>query len=94
MNTVSPRTRTPRAEVRKRVLEAALSEFVSKGFASATIDTIAEVAGFTKGAVYSNLGSKDDLFFALLNQQVSRRIEAITALADAAATRPTFAANS
>lgn len=92
MTTVNPRIRTPRAEVRERVLEAALSEFVGKGFAGTTIDAIAEVAGFTKGAVYSNFGSKDDLFFALLDQQVSRRIEAVTALADAAATRPTFAA--
>ncbi|MFC9660175.1 TetR/AcrR family transcriptional regulator [Nocardia sp. NPDC127606] len=92
MTTVNPRIRTPRAEVRERVLAAALSEFAGKGFVGTTIDAIADVAGFTKGAVYSNFGSKDDLFFALLDQQISRRIEAVTALADAAATRPTITA--
>ncbi|MEU4418293.1 TetR/AcrR family transcriptional regulator [Nocardia salmonicida] len=92
MTTVNPRIRTPRAEVREKVLAAALSEFAGKGFVGTTIDAIADVAGFTKGAVYSNFGSKDDLFFALLDQQVSRRIEAVAALADAAATRPTIAA--
>ena len=92
VTTVNPRIRTPRAEVRERILAAALAEFARKGFVGTTIDAIADAAGFTKGAVYSNFGSKDDLFFALLDQQISRRIEAVTTLADAAATRPTVTA--
>jgi len=69
----SPRRRTPRSEVRERILAAAMRTFASEGFAGATIDMIADAAGFTKGAVYSNFGSKDDLFFALLDAQVTAR---------------------
>ncbi|WP_410876173.1 TetR/AcrR family transcriptional regulator [Nocardia sp. A7] len=92
MTTVNPRIRTPRREVRKAVLAAAMSEFAGKGFAGTTIDAIADAAGFTKGAVYSNFGSKDDLFFALLDQQIAHRIDAVTALARAAGTQPTMKA--
>jgi AcrR family transcriptional regulator len=89
MATVNPtRLRTPRAEVRQRILQAATSEFAGKGFAGTTIDAIADAAGFTKGAVYSNFGSKDDLFFALLDLQIERRVEAVSALADMAGARP------
>jgi len=89
MATVNPtRLRTPRAEVRQRILQAATSEFAGKGFAGTTIDAIADAAGFTKGAVYSNFGSKDDLFFALLDLQIDRRVEAVSALADKAGARP------
>src|SRR5271168_5606398 len=72
-NVNPPRRRTPRSEVRERILSAAMTTFASEGFAGATIDMIAEAAGFTKGAVYSNFGSKDDLFFALLDAQVKAR---------------------
>lgn len=91
MTAVNPqRTRTPRSEVRGRVLEAAMSEFAAKGFVGTTIDAIAEVAGFTKGAVYSNFGSKDELFLALLDQQVSHRLDIVTDLVKAAAKRPSM----
>ncbi len=69
-----------------------MSVFASNGFAGATIDAIADAAGFTKGAVYSNFESKDDLFFALLDQTIAHRRDVITALADAAAERPTLQA--
>jgi AcrR family transcriptional regulator len=93
MTAVNPhRTRTPRAEVRERILQAAKSVFASYGFAGATIDAIAGVAGFTKGAVYSNFGSKDDLFFVLLDEQIAHRRDAVAALLGAAGGRPTFQA--
>lgn len=81
MTAVNPRIRTPRLEVRERILAAATSEFARKGFAGTTIDAIADTAGFTKGAVYSNFGSKDDLFFALLDEQIAHRLEVVAALA-------------
>ncbi|MGF2952208.1 TetR family transcriptional regulator, partial [Mycobacterium sp. THU-M116] len=55
-------SRPKRSEVRARILDAAASTFARCGFAGASIDAIADAAGFTKGAVYSNFGSKDDLF--------------------------------
>ena len=79
----SARVRRPKREaVRRRVLDAALPVFASNGFESATLDLVAEAAGLTKGAIYSNFASKDDLFFAMMNEQVLHRAEAVqTALA-------------
>ena len=68
--------------VRRRLLDAALEVFAEQGFASASLDQVAEAAGLTKGAIYSNFASKDDLFFAMMKDQVMKRIEAVrTALA-------------
>ena len=77
------RIRRPgRAAVRRRLLDAALQVFAEQGFASASLDQVAEAAGLTKGAIYSNFASKDDLFFAMMKDQVMNRIEAVrTALA-------------
>jgi AcrR family transcriptional regulator len=72
------RVRRPgRAEVRRRLLAAALKVFAERGFASASLDQVAEAAGLTKGAIYSNFASKDDLFFALMEEQILDRIEAV-----------------
>jgi len=68
--------------VRRRLLDAALATFAAHGYDSATLDQVAEAAGLTKGAIYSNFASKDDLFFAMMNEQALRRAEAVrTALA-------------
>jgi AcrR family transcriptional regulator len=68
-----PRTRPTRVEVRDRILEAASKVFAAEGFAGATIDAIGQAAGFTKGAVYSNFESKDELFLALLDREFEQR---------------------
>ena len=74
MSAVKPaRTRPTREEVRDRILDAALKVFAAEGFAGATIDAIGHTAGFTKGAVYSNFESKDELFLALLDRQFESR---------------------
>jgi AcrR family transcriptional regulator len=77
-----PRTRPTRDEVRDRILDAALEVFAAEGFAGATIDAIGAAAGFTKGAVYSNFGSKDELFLALLDRQFETRGELIATAFD------------
>ena len=58
-------------EVRGRVLQAAGEVFAERGFAAASLDQVAAAAGFTKGAVYSNFGSKDELFLALMEAEVA-----------------------
>ncbi|QBJ98734.1 TetR/AcrR family transcriptional regulator [Rhodococcus sp. ABRD24] len=55
--------------VRGRLLEAAADEFAERGFAAARLAEIARRAGFTKGAVYSNFDSKQDLFAELFAQR-------------------------
>ncbi|MHC9291695.1 TetR/AcrR family transcriptional regulator [Mycobacterium sp. LTG2003] len=83
MSPVKPaRIRPTRGEVRDRILDAALEVFAAEGFAGATIDAIGQAAGFTKGAVYSNFESKDELFLALLDRQFETRGELIATAFD------------
>ena len=63
--------------MRSRVLQAAGSVFAERGFAAASLDQVAAAAGFTKGAVYSNFGSKDELFLALMEEEASRRVHVV-----------------
>ncbi len=51
----------------------------SGGFHGASLDEVAAVAGFTKGAVYSNFKNKEDLFLALFKAHYDREMEAIRA---------------
>lgn len=71
------------AETRDRILRAAAKVFARHGFDGASLDQVADEAGFTKGAVYSNFKSKDDLFASLLEircheglQETRRLLEA------------------
>ncbi len=74
------RTRRPgRAAVRRRLLDAALQVFAERGYASTNLDQVAAAAGLTKGAIYSNFASKDDLFFAMMKEQALKRVEAVRA---------------
>src|SRR5262249_2729188 len=58
---------------REAVLEAARRVFLDRGYGGATVDAIAEEAGFSKGVVYSQFGSKADMFMALLEQRIAER---------------------
>jgi AcrR family transcriptional regulator len=67
------RSRPARAEgqdARAALLEAALEVFAERGYRDASIDDIAQRAGYSKGAVYWHFSSKDDLFFALWDERV------------------------
>lgn len=79
--------RPPREETRTRVLVAAGEVFAARGFGRATLDDVAVAAGLTKGAVYSNFGSKDELILALMDDRVSARIAAAAAAFAAAGER-------
>ena len=61
-----------RALTRQSLLDAAAQVFSERGFHGATLDDVAAAAGFTKGAVYSNFKSKDDLFLALLEHHLAQ----------------------
>jgi AcrR family transcriptional regulator len=55
---------------RRRLLEAAAEVFGEKGFRSASLTDVADHAGYTIGAVYSNFASKDELFHALMRERL------------------------
>jgi AcrR family transcriptional regulator len=58
---------------RSLVLEAARRVFMDHGYHGATLEQIAEEAGFSKGVVYSQFDSKADLFLALLDKRIEER---------------------
>jgi AcrR family transcriptional regulator len=60
---------------RERVVAAAERLFVEQGFHATSVDQVAAAAGFTKGAVYSNFESKEDLFFAVYERRAQQAIE-------------------
>jgi AcrR family transcriptional regulator len=61
------------ARNRDLVLDAARRVFLSRGYAGARLEAIADEAGFSVGVVYSQFGSKADLFFALLERRIEDR---------------------
>lgn len=71
-----------KAQTRERLLEAAATVFARRGFAAASLDEVAEEAGLTKGAVYSNFANKEDLVLAVLDDRLGRRMTDIPAQLD------------
>jgi AcrR family transcriptional regulator len=69
--------RLTHAERRQRtqteLVATALTVFLERGFHGASLDEIAERAGYSKGAVYSNFAGKDELFLAVLDATFERR---------------------
>jgi len=68
------RTRPTRDATRERLFEAAAQVFDERGIGAASIEAIAAAAGFTRGAVYSNFASKDELIIAMLEDHVERSV--------------------
>ena len=77
---MSPR-RLTRAEQREQtrgcLVEAAAKVFTRRGYDKASLDEVAEEAGFTKGAVYSNFKGKEDLFLATIDAHFEERLKSI-----------------
>ena len=78
--------RLTRAEQAERnrvlVLDAARQVFLARGYHNATLEQIADEAGFSKGVVYSQFASKADLFLALLDTRIAERAEENARLAE------------
>jgi AcrR family transcriptional regulator len=77
-----------RSNTRARLLEGALEVFAERGFHGASVEDICERAGFTRGAFYSNFGSKDELVLALFQATTDRLLEQIEALLPELASQP------
>jgi len=82
-------TRERRRQQTRDVLIAAGTEvFARRGFEGASLEEIAETAGFTRGAIYKNFDGKEDLFFAVIDRLNELVIEGFRAIApDAADTK-------
>jgi AcrR family transcriptional regulator len=75
-----------REQTRQELISAAEACFVSRGFHASSVDEVAERAGYTKGAVYSNFAAKEDLFFAVYERRVEQVLtEVVPGLREAGA---------
>jgi AcrR family transcriptional regulator len=72
---MSPRLSRAEQNDRNRALlfAAARRVFLARGYYAATLEQIADEAGFSKGVVYSRFASKADLFLALLEDRITER---------------------
>ena len=91
---MSPRLSRAEQNDRNRalLLAAARRVFLERGYYAATLDQIADEAGFSKGAVYSRFASKADMFLALLQDRIAERAEQNARLAGELAGTGNFAA--
>src|SRR5580698_9861337 len=72
---MSPRLSRAEQNDRNRALlfAAARRVFLARGYQAATLEQIADDAGFSKGVVYSRFASKADMFLALLEDRITER---------------------
>lgn len=62
------------AQTRARLIDAAAKVFARRGFQAASVEEIAEEAGYSHGAVYSNFTGKADLFLAVFEDYMAQRV--------------------
>ena len=69
-------TRQRRLEhTRGVLLDAAEEVFAKRGFGGTALEDIAEVAGYTRGAIYSHFGTKEELFLAVTERHLLRFLD-------------------
>jgi AcrR family transcriptional regulator len=68
------------ARTRAQLVATAKQLFFEQGYHPTTLEKVADAAGFSKGAVYSNFRNKDELCVAVLQQQREERMAEILSL--------------
>src|ERR1700733_400152 len=59
---------------RREILQSARAVFARDGFEHARIEEIASKAGKTRGAFYDNFNDKEDVFFAIFEEDINRNM--------------------
>jgi len=78
MRTRKRLTRQESKEVtRIRLVEAAETLFLRKGFEDASVDEISETAGYSRGAFYSNFRDKGEVFLAVVDRRRPKALDEI-----------------
>jgi AcrR family transcriptional regulator len=87
---MAPPKRPTRAEkqarTREQLIAAAAGVFARRGFDAARVEEIAETAGYSHGAVYSNFASKEDLFLAVFDAYMAERVAEVARASDGVGT--------
>ncbi|HUE26773.1 MAG TPA: TetR/AcrR family transcriptional regulator [Solirubrobacteraceae bacterium] len=75
MTTEALSRREKQQRTRTSLLAAAAQLFCKRGLEGASIDEVAQAAGYTKGAFYANFKSKEELFLVMLDERFARELE-------------------
>ncbi|WP_407189048.1 TetR/AcrR family transcriptional regulator [Bradyrhizobium centrosematis] len=67
-------------ERRKAIVDAAMEEFIARGFAATRLDDIAKRAGVAKGTIYLHFKDKESMFEELVRIVIVPVVERLTAL--------------
>jgi len=59
---------------RTALIDAAADVFAKRGFHAASLEEIAEAAGFTRGAIYKNFENKEELFYAVIERRIDAQL--------------------
>jgi len=81
-----------RKVTRGRLVDAALKLFSTSGYEHATVDDIAQEAGYSKGAYYFHFSTKDDILLELLRMWTEGRSAVLAAEAESGSPRATLQA--
>lgn len=69
----------PRADRERLILDAAVTEFGTRGYGHASLPRIAEAAGISKAMIYSYFESKDGLYLACVHEAGEAIVEQVAA---------------
>lgn len=67
------------ARTRAELIATAATVFARRGYEGASVEEIAEQAGYSHGAVYSNFAGKSDLFLAVFEEYMADRAQELAA---------------
>src|SRR5689334_20022990 len=68
------------AERRQAIIDAAMEEFIARGFAATRLDDIAKRAGVAKGTIYLHFKDKESMFEELVRTVIVPVVTRLTAL--------------
>ena len=68
------------AETRSSLLRSATKLFCRHGLEGASVEDVAQDAGYTKGAFYSNFKNKEELFLVMMDDKFGAELERIDRL--------------
>src|ERR1700723_2047606 len=64
-----------RAQTRATLIAVGRSHFLRYGLGGAVAEKIAQDAGYSRGALYSNFDGKEELFVAVMHEEHARRVD-------------------
>jgi AcrR family transcriptional regulator len=69
-----------RAQTRATLMAVGREHFIRYGLGGAVAEKIAEDAGYSRGALYSNFDGKEELFLAVIREEQDRRTEVLSSM--------------